>query len=219
MPVVVDPLSGAVVVVLYVGGRMILVDGGLDPEPFIVFLAAALKLSSPIKYLSKLNEDVQPALAACERIFDVVDTAPEVVEAAKGQAEVLLDGGIRRGSDVVKALCLGAKAVLIGRAYAYGLAAGLWTSDLSTAQQVARAQRAGQVWDNCSEEGELTVPFGGTGSGSVDVANTAVAGSQASMSFSTSSFERYAGHDARFQLARAGSASTRAESHMPRIAR
>jgi L-lactate dehydrogenase (cytochrome) len=37
--------------------------------------------------------------------------------------EVLLDGGIRRGGDVVKALCMGARAVLIGRAYAYGLAA------------------------------------------------------------------------------------------------
>jgi isopentenyl diphosphate isomerase/L-lactate dehydrogenase-like FMN-dependent dehydrogenase len=37
---------------------------------------------------------------------------------------VLLDGGIRRGGDIVKALCLGARAVLIGRAYAYGLGAG-----------------------------------------------------------------------------------------------
>lgn len=49
---------------------------------------------------------------------------PEIVAAAKGQTEVLLDSGIRRGSDVVKALCLGARAVLIGRAYAYGLGAG-----------------------------------------------------------------------------------------------
>jgi len=48
---------------------------------------------------------------------------PEVVSAVDGQAEVLMDGGIRRGSDIVKALCLGARAVLIGRAYAYGLAA------------------------------------------------------------------------------------------------
>ena len=48
---------------------------------------------------------------------------PEVVAAVGGQTEVLLDGGIRRGSDVVKALCLGARAVLIGRAYAYGLGA------------------------------------------------------------------------------------------------
>jgi L-lactate dehydrogenase (cytochrome) len=49
---------------------------------------------------------------------------PEVVAAVKGRCEVLLDGGIRRGGDVAKALCLGAGAVLIGRAYAYGLGAG-----------------------------------------------------------------------------------------------
>jgi isopentenyl diphosphate isomerase/L-lactate dehydrogenase-like FMN-dependent dehydrogenase len=48
---------------------------------------------------------------------------PEIVEAVSGRAEVLMDGGIRRGSDIVKALCLGARAVLVGRAYAYGLAA------------------------------------------------------------------------------------------------
>jgi isopentenyl diphosphate isomerase/L-lactate dehydrogenase-like FMN-dependent dehydrogenase len=48
---------------------------------------------------------------------------PEVVAAVQGQIEILVDGGIRRGSDVVKAMCLGAQAVLIGRAYAYGLAA------------------------------------------------------------------------------------------------
>ena len=51
---------------------------------------------------------------------------PEVVAAADSRIEVLMDGGIRRGSDVVKALCLGARAVLIGRAYAWALgAAGL----------------------------------------------------------------------------------------------
>jgi isopentenyl diphosphate isomerase/L-lactate dehydrogenase-like FMN-dependent dehydrogenase len=48
---------------------------------------------------------------------------PEVVKAVNGQAEVLMDGGIRRGTDIVKAICLGARAVLCGRAYAYGLAA------------------------------------------------------------------------------------------------
>src|ERR1700674_3620929 len=48
---------------------------------------------------------------------------PEVVAAIGGQAEVLMDGGVRRGSDIIKAICLGARAVLVGRAYAYGLAA------------------------------------------------------------------------------------------------
>ena len=48
---------------------------------------------------------------------------PEVVKAVNGQAEVWMDGGVRRGADIVKALCLGARAVLGGRTYAYGLAA------------------------------------------------------------------------------------------------
>ncbi|WP_284454852.1 alpha-hydroxy-acid oxidizing protein [Actinomadura madurae] len=48
---------------------------------------------------------------------------PAVADAVGGQAEVLLDGGVRRGGDVVKALALGAKAVMIGRAYLWGLAA------------------------------------------------------------------------------------------------
>ena len=48
---------------------------------------------------------------------------PEVVAAVGDQMEVLMDGGVRRGSDIVKAVCLGARAVLVGRAYAYGLGA------------------------------------------------------------------------------------------------
>lgn len=53
-----------------------------------------------------------------------VQVLPEIVAAVNGQVEILMDGGVRRGTDVVKAICLGARAVLIGRAYAYGLAAG-----------------------------------------------------------------------------------------------
>jgi isopentenyl diphosphate isomerase/L-lactate dehydrogenase-like FMN-dependent dehydrogenase len=48
---------------------------------------------------------------------------PEIVKAVGDETEVLLDGGIRRGSDVVKAVALGARAVLVGRPYLYGLAA------------------------------------------------------------------------------------------------
>jgi L-lactate dehydrogenase (cytochrome) len=48
---------------------------------------------------------------------------PEVIEAVDGQIPVMVDGGIRRGGDVVKAFCLGARAVLVGRAYAWGLGA------------------------------------------------------------------------------------------------
>ena len=52
-----------------------------------------------------------------------LDILPEVVEAVAGRVEVLLDGGVRRGSDVLRALALGARAVLVGRAPLWGLAA------------------------------------------------------------------------------------------------
>jgi len=48
---------------------------------------------------------------------------PEIVKAVNGQIEVLMDGGVRRGGDIIKAICMGARAVLVGRAYAYGMAA------------------------------------------------------------------------------------------------
>src|SRR6185503_13262466 len=48
---------------------------------------------------------------------------PGIAEAVKGRTTILLDSGIRRGGDIAKAICLGADGVLLGRAYAYGLAA------------------------------------------------------------------------------------------------
>ena len=53
-----------------------------------------------------------------------LDILPEVVDAVGGRCEVLVDGGIRRGTDVVIALALGARAVLVGRAPLWGLAVG-----------------------------------------------------------------------------------------------
>jgi isopentenyl diphosphate isomerase/L-lactate dehydrogenase-like FMN-dependent dehydrogenase len=53
-----------------------------------------------------------------------VEMLPEVVAEVGAEVDVLLDGGVRRGADVVKALALGAKACLVGRPWVYGLAAG-----------------------------------------------------------------------------------------------
>lgn len=58
-----------------------------------------------------------------DQVSPSIRALPEIAAAVGDKVEVLMDGGIRRGSDIVKALCLGARAVLIGRAYAYGLAA------------------------------------------------------------------------------------------------
>jgi L-lactate dehydrogenase (cytochrome) len=86
---------------------------------------------------------------------------PEVIDAVGGRIEVLLDGGIRRGSDVVKALCLGARAVLIGRAYAYGLGAAgqagvARTIDILRADIVRTMKLLG-----CGRVGELDQSFVG----------------------------------------------------------
>jgi L-lactate dehydrogenase (cytochrome) len=63
---------------------------------------------------------------------------PEIVAAVNDQVEVLVDGGVRRGGDIIKALCMGAKAVLVGRAYAYGMAAA-GTPGVNRAISILRA--------------------------------------------------------------------------------
>ena len=77
-----------------------------------------LSTKEPLPWSCRITEHASwtAFLRRCARL-------PEVVAAVNGQIEVLMDGGIRRGSDIVKAICLGARAVLCGRAYAYGLAA------------------------------------------------------------------------------------------------
>jgi 4-hydroxymandelate oxidase len=83
------------------------------------------------------------------------DALPEVVDAVGDQLDVLVDGGIRRGTDVLKALALGARAVLVGRPVAWGLAVGgaegarrvleLLCSEFDIALALAGAPRAAQL--------------------------------------------------------------------------
>jgi isopentenyl diphosphate isomerase/L-lactate dehydrogenase-like FMN-dependent dehydrogenase len=58
-----------------------------------------------------------------DSVVATIEALPEVVEAVGGKIPVLMDGGIRRGTDILKALALGARAILIGRPYVFGLAA------------------------------------------------------------------------------------------------
>lgn len=52
-----------------------------------------------------------------------IDALPEIVEAVKGRVPILVDSGFRRGTDIVKALCMGATGVCVGRPYIWGLGA------------------------------------------------------------------------------------------------
>jgi isopentenyl diphosphate isomerase/L-lactate dehydrogenase-like FMN-dependent dehydrogenase len=59
-----------------------------------------------------------------EGAMSAVQALPEIAQAVGDELEVILDGGIRRGADVVRARALGAKACMVGRAWLYGLASG-----------------------------------------------------------------------------------------------
>ena len=101
-----------------------------------------------------------------------IEMVPEVVEAARGRAEVYVDSGVRRGSDVLKALALGAKAVAIGRPLFWGLAIdganGVHGVLELLREEVDRAMAfTGQSDVNALEPGVVQIPagwgaFGGT---------------------------------------------------------
>jgi isopentenyl diphosphate isomerase/L-lactate dehydrogenase-like FMN-dependent dehydrogenase len=85
-----------------------------------------------------------------------LDALPEVAEAVDGRAEVLLDGGVRRGVDVLKALALGARAVMIGRAMLWGLAVD-GERGVSHVLELLRAEiDLGLALIGCSSPAEVT---------------------------------------------------------------
>ena len=84
-----------------------------------------------------------------------LDALPAVVEAVAGRAEVILDGGVRRGADVAKALALGARACAIGRAYLYGIGAG-GEQGVDRAFELLRAElRRALALLGCASVGDL----------------------------------------------------------------
>jgi subfamily B ATP-binding cassette protein MsbA len=68
------------VVMLWLGGREILVNRTLEPHTFVLFVTALLTTISPVKGLSDVNTNVQQGLAAARRVFEVLDTAPGIVD-------------------------------------------------------------------------------------------------------------------------------------------
>jgi isopentenyl diphosphate isomerase/L-lactate dehydrogenase-like FMN-dependent dehydrogenase len=122
-------------------------SGGVTPQEAFALMSPSITWHDVERLASTVNLPVlvkgiltaEDARLACEHgaagvivsnhggrqldgVAATIDALPEVVEAVGGKGEVLVDGGIRRGADVVKALALGARAVLVGRAPLWGLA-------------------------------------------------------------------------------------------------
>ena len=93
------------------GGRLAL-KGILDPED------AKLAVDHGVDAVIVSNHGGRQL----DGVRSAVSSLPDVVDAVAGRAEVILDGGVRRGTDVLKAMALGAKACMIGRPFLYGLA-------------------------------------------------------------------------------------------------
>jgi 4-hydroxymandelate oxidase len=114
--------------------------GMMDPTltwADLEWLRAATRLPILLKGIVRADDAARAAAAGVAGIvvsnhgarqldtaIATIDALPEVVAAVDGRAEVLVDGGVRRGTDVLKALALGARAVLVGRPIVYGLAIG-----------------------------------------------------------------------------------------------
>src|SRR5438552_1690208 len=91
----------------------------------------------------------KPTTARVDGAAASLDALPAVVEAVGGRVSVPLDSGVRGCADVFKALALGARAVLIGRPYVYGLAIGV-----ERVQQLRLALRGGRLGDDAAAEDE-----------------------------------------------------------------
>ena len=132
--------------------------GAIDPSLTWADLDE-LRSLSPLPLVLKGIQTAEDAELACEHGVDAIvvsnhggrqldavaptaELLPEIVEAVAGRMEVYVDGGIRRGSDVVKALALGARAVLAGRAPLWGLACDGEAGATPRAPAAARRDRA-----------------------------------------------------------------------------
>jgi 4-hydroxymandelate oxidase len=154
---------------------------GVTPQEVFSLVDAALTWKdleqlvsdSPVPVLLKGVQTAQDARLACEhgaggivvsnhggRQLDTVeatiDLLPECVEAVDGRLEVLVDGGIRRGTDVLAALALGARAVLVGRPALWGLAAGGEAGARHVLEILRSEIELGQVLLGAPDPGALT---------------------------------------------------------------
>ena len=109
--------------------KVVIIGAGIHGLSTAWHLSQKYKNENDVVVLEKSNVAAGASGIACgvDTLLPSLQSLPEVVDAVKsvnGDCEIYLDGGIRRGSDILKALAFGAKAVMIGRPFYWGLAVG-----------------------------------------------------------------------------------------------
>src|SRR5947207_5189626 len=105
-----------------VGGREV-AEGAIDRARRAGFSALVVTIDTPVAGMRERDPRNGMKELLGGSIFSKLPFLPQMFTHPRWLASFLMDGGVRRGSDIVKAICLGARAVLLGRAYAFGLAA------------------------------------------------------------------------------------------------
>ncbi|MBT2542677.1 aldehyde dehydrogenase [Streptomyces sp. ISL-44] len=142
--------------------RTLRIGDPLDPDTEMGPIATARQLESILGHIAGAHQDGARLHTGGSPLLDRAGfyLQPTVFDQVTGDMRLARDEvfgpvlAVHTFDTVEEAVALANNSV-------YGLAAGLWTSDLSTAHQVSRQLRVGTVWVNCYEEGDLSVPFGG----------------------------------------------------------
>ena len=135
----------------------------LDPETNVGALVDTTQMNQVLRYIEAGKEDGAQLLAGGQRVLE---------ETGGTYVEPTIFGGVTNAMRIAKEEIFGpvlsvigfddeAEAVAIANDTIYGLAAGIWTDNLSRAHRVGRAVRAGSVWINQYDMGDMTAPFGG----------------------------------------------------------
>jgi len=88
-------IAAAILVLLWVGGRMVLVEGTLGASAFLAFAGVAMRMQQPVKWLGQYPSLVQPGLAAAERAFELLDARPAIVDPPAAKPVTTFENAVR----------------------------------------------------------------------------------------------------------------------------